>query len=119
MSTKKAALAHASYPTAPLIPFIRRAMKHHADVYKREDGYLYNDGPVNLSRRICWQMGLKPITVERYLSRILTGEEEWMTERSADRWAVGLGMHPCEIWGDVYWCSPQERTARKMEATGR
>jgi hypothetical protein len=26
-----------------------------------------------------------------------------LPERRADEWAVRLGLHPCEVWGDAWW----------------
>jgi len=46
-------------------------------------------------------LGVDRSTVENWR----LGKRQWITERRADRYAVALGVHPCEVWPE-WWELP-------------
>lgn len=38
-------------------------------------------------------------------------KREGLTWNNADEWAVALGFHPCDIWGELWW-----EASEKVEA---
>ena len=58
-------------------------------------------GGVNaLACRIALRFGDDERRWERMLARVLNGQQLILTELSADRLALGLGLHPSMIWSD-------------------
>jgi hypothetical protein len=45
----------------------------------------------------CSRVGVTRETGKRWL------EGQMITVWAADRYAVGMGLHPCEVWGDAWW----------------
>lgn len=68
-----------TYPTGPLEPHLRARCSALDDVI----------GPTRLLAELAG--------VSRHAGR-LWRRQGWLAEHHADRVAVGLGMHPCEVW---------------------
>lgn len=36
-------------------------------------------------------------------STVARADRNGLSDRQADRWAIALGFHPAEVWGDAWW----------------
>lgn len=82
--------------SAPLLPFIRRAIAERTDAVRW-------DGPGHGLRRLADDVAARFGTTwqaeHRALCRMLY-EGRPIRVVSADRWAIALGLHPLLVWGD-------------------
>jgi hypothetical protein len=53
-----------------------------------------------LSRELAERFGTNPASESRQLARIRNGHIETVTERTAERFAAGLGYHLLDLWPD-------------------
>lgn len=72
------------WPVEPILPFLRRW-----EVGKFAD-------------KLAQTHGTDPAHERRQISRILSGRLAYLTDQSADKLAIGLGLHPINIWGDEF-----------------
>lgn len=67
------------------------------------------------ARQIAARFGTDECSEARQLMRIKSGKSPSVTERTADRLAIGLGFHPCQIWPE--WGSESISRQDSLERT--
>lgn len=101
-------------PLAPLEPFIRLAAKDMRARNIVNDAILpgKKQGEKNIktglrgaAELIALRLDKKPTSVLRNLDRLFGGgsKREFLEVYTADEYAIALGYHPCEIWGDEWF----------------
>lgn len=90
----------ARYPVADVLPLLEAAARSLAGPTCGDRGYSA------LARRIGERTGTEPLLVERLLVRLRTGTQTTVGTIIADRLAVGLSLHPANVWGRT-WDYPE------------
>lgn len=80
-------------PLEPLLPWICRAL-----VSARATDLEDDQGIKALGRRYSLRFGGEPSSAERQIQRMLTGEHRTISEETADKWALFLGLHLDVVW---------------------
>lgn len=55
-----------------------------------------------LSRSIALRYPYPPRIIERHIARMLSGAISFIEWRRADAYAIALGLHPFDIWGEAW-----------------
>lgn len=73
-------------PAADIVPLLERAAR------------CYEGGRSELARIIAERVGGRAQNYDRILNRLASGQQDYLTARMADLLALGIGLHPSNVW---------------------